>query len=204
MRLGVFGGSFDPPHVGHLAVAQDAAEALELDLLLLVPARASPFKVGASGTLPELRAEMLERALVGHPRLKVWRGELERAAPSFTVETLRELRTQYPGADLFLLMGQDQWGSFPQWRDPEAILSLARLCVLDRDVGDDASAQGQWPHRRIRTRRVDVSSTEIRERVATGRSIRYLVPESVRDAITTHRLYGGPASVRDVTVSPGS
>lgn len=204
MRLGVFGGSFDPPHVGHLAVAQDAAEALALDLLLLVPARVSPFKIHDPGTPGEIRADMLERALAGHPRLRVWRGELERPAPSFTMDTLRALRTQYPEADLFLLMGEDQWGSFPNWREPEAILALAQVCVLDRDAPGDDAGPGSWPHQRVRTRRVDVSSTEIRARVAAGSSIRYLVPETVRDAITTNRLYGSPGPEQGAPVSPDS
>jgi len=204
VRLGVFGGSFDPPHVGHLAVAQDAAEALALDLLLLVPARVSPHKVHDPGTAGDVRAEMLELGLSEHPLLKVWRGELERAAPSFTVDTLRELRREYPAAELFLLLGQDQWEAFPRWRDPEAILAVASVCVLDRDATGDAGRPEGWPHLRVPTRRVDVSSTEIRERVAAGRSIRYLVPETVREAITKHRLYGGPASGTDVPVAPGS
>lgn len=204
MRVGVFGGSFDPPHVGHLVVAQDATEALALDLLLLVPARVSPFKVQDSATPGEVRAEMLERALAGHPLMRVWRGELERPAPSYTVETLRDLATHYPGAEFFLLMGQDQWAGFSNWRDPEEILTIAQVCVLDRDAGNDAPALGQRPHRRVHTRRVDVSSTEIRERVAAGQSIRYLVPEPVRDAITTNRLYGSPGPEQGVPASPDS
>lgn len=190
MRVGVFGGSFDPPHVGHLAVAQDAAEALSLDLLLLVPARVSPFKAGEAVTPGEVRLELLRRALAGHPDLEAWPGELARPAPSYTVDTLREVRSQYPGADLFLLMGDDQWASFPDWRSPREILELATVCVLARAGDADGDGAPDWPHLRLPTRRVDVSSSEIRERAALGRSIRFLVPERVREAIIENRLYG--------------
>lgn len=192
MKIGVFGGSFDPPHLGHLAVAQDAMEALELDLLLFVPARVSPFKVEDRGTDPEIRASMVEGALADHPRMRVWRGELSRPAPSYTVDTLEALRSEHPEAELHLLMGSDQWASFRDWKDPERIAGLARVCVLARE-GEDGSGTDLVPPHRVPVRRVDVSSTEIRERVAGGRSIRFLVPETVRTVIWENELYGARA-----------
>lgn len=200
MRLGVFGGSFDPPHVGHLAVAQDAVETLALDVMLLVPARVSPFKSGAETTPGAVRAGLLERALAGHPALRIWRGELERPGPSYTADTLAEIRETFPGAEIFLLMGDDQWRSFPEWRNPRQILEAATVCVLTRGDRPEDTEAADWPHRRVQSRRVDVSSSEVRRRVAEGRSIRFLVPESVREAIIENRLYG----TRDAALSaPG-
>ncbi|UCC26815.1 MAG: nicotinate (nicotinamide) nucleotide adenylyltransferase [Gemmatimonadales bacterium] len=197
MRIGIFGGSFDPPHVGHLAVAQDALEGLELDLLYFVPARVSPFKLGVAGTDPQVRAALVELALEGHPRMRVWKGELIRPAPSYTVETLNEIAELHAGAELFLLMGSDQWASFPDWREPERIVELATVCVMGRTVGA-IQDHDRFGARSIQTRRIDISSTEVRERVAARRSIRFLVPESVRREIEEHQLYreseGQPAS----------
>lgn len=198
MEIGVFGGSFDPPHLGHLAVAQDAQEALGLDLILFVPARVSPFKTEESGTDPDIRLRMVETALAGHPGFRVWDGELRRDPPSFTVDTLAALNAEYGQASLTLLMGEDQWASFPDWRAPERILDLARVAVLDREGHEDSGGdpeEGEWPSVRVAVRRMDISSTEIRERVREGRSIRFLVPESVRKQILSHNLYG--ASVAD-------
>lgn len=187
--------------MGHLAVAQDAVEALALDVLLLVPARVSPFKAGGETTPGATRAELLDRALAGHPALRVWRGELDRPAPSYTVDTLREIQEAFPGAEIFLLMGDDQWRSFPQWRNPRQILQAATVCVLTRGDGPEEGDAPDWPHRRVRSRRVDVSSSEIRRRAAEGRSIRFLVPEPVREGIIENRLYG----IRDAALSaPGA
>lgn len=176
-------------------VAQDALEALGLDLILLVPARVSPFKVGEESTPGELRTRMLEASLAGHPALGVWGGELVRSAPSYTVDTLEQVRAEFPDASIHLLVGQDQWASFSRWRDPRRIMELARVCVLGRGEAGadrDPAEPGDWPHLRIPSRRVDVSSTEVRERVAAGRSIRYMVPEAVRHLIIENRLYGSP------------
>jgi nicotinate-nucleotide adenylyltransferase len=189
VKIGVFGGSFDPPHVGHLAVAQDALESMGLDLMYFVPARLSPFKTDRPGTDPGIRSALLESALAGHPSMRVWRGELERPAPSFTVNTLEELRGAHPGAELFLFMGTDQWASFRDWKDPERIAGLATLCVIGRRGDADPGVDG-FEARSVTTRRMDVSSTEVRARVAAGRSIRFLVPESVRRGIEQHQLYG--------------
>lgn len=189
MRIGVFGGSFDPPHVGHLLVAQDATEALELDLLLWVPARQSPFKQDREGTDPDLRAQMVETAVQGHPRFRVWRGELTRTGPSYTVDTLRALHEEYPEAELVLLMGWDQWCTFPRWRAHDEILRLATVGVLRRPGSGIDDPGPKLPHRVVPVRRVDLSSTEIRDRARRGDSLRYLVPEAVRRLVTDHELY---------------
>ena len=172
-------------------------EALSLDRLLLVPARVSPFKQDAPVTPGEIRVRLLEAAVAGDPAMEVWRGEVDRPGPSYTVDTLRELQRAFPGASLFLLMGEDQWASFSGWREPDAILSMAAVCVLHRAGGSEAAVGGDHPHRQLPTRRMDVSSSEVRERVAAGRSVRYLVPESVRALIHEQRLYD-PAASRGV------
>lgn len=193
VNIGVFGGSFDPPHVGHLAVAQDALEALGLDQVYFVPARVSPFKAQLDASPPSERVSMLEAAVAGHPRFRIWRGELDRPGPSYTVDTLEELRAEQPDASLTLLIGVDQWESFADWKDPERILQLARVAVMERAGIPSAGIGPSWPHVTVPVRRIDVSSTEVRERAERGQSIRYLVPESVRARILESRLYGTTA-----------
>lgn len=205
MRVGIFGGTFDPPHLGHLVVAQDAAEALGLDRLFWVPARRSPFRREGASAEPALRLRMVEEAIRGHDVFQLWTGELERPAPSYTVDTVEAFRTSFPAAELFLLLGTDQWEAFPRWKAPDRIAGEATLCVLDRrhDGGPGPGARGEagdgragvepdrYPAERLPTRRVDVSSTEVRERVRQGRSIRYLVTDGVRREIEEHGLYAG-------------
>jgi len=198
MRVGILGGTFDPPHMGHLVLAQDAVEALALDRLYWVPARRSPFKEPGVGTDADIRAELVDVAVRGHPAFRVWRGELERPEPSYTVDTVRAFRERFPGGELVLLLGTDQWRSFGQWKDPDRIADQARICVLDRrDPGDvraredDGAGDGEFQVIRLTSRRMDVSSTEIRQRARQGRSIRYLVTDAVRRKIEELGLYVG-------------
>lgn len=192
MEIGVFGGTFDPPHLGHVNVARDALERLGLDRVLLVPARRSPFKEGGTGaTAGELRREMCEAAIGGEAGLDVWDGELHRPEPSYTVDTLRELGQS--GRRITLLMGVDQWARFHLWREPRRILEVARVGVLTRggyDGPEEPGGPGPWPCVRVPVRRIEVSSTEIRRRIRAGRSVRFLVPEGVRRIIEHHSLYG--------------
>lgn len=190
MNLGVFGGTFDPPHLGHLMVAQDVREALGLDRVIFVPALQSPFKRDAGNAPAELRLAMVQAAIAGDPNLGALRIELDRPAPSWTVDTLRSLHERYPGARLTLLMGVDQWRSFAEWKDPREIGRLARIAVFARN----GEAPGDFPDRAVvptvvAVRRLDLSSTELRERLRSGESIRYLVPESVRELIRAKGLY---------------
>ncbi len=194
VRLGVFGGSFDPPHVGHLLAASDAVERLELDRLVFVPTATQPLKDGA--TVPPAERLALVRALAGgDPRFAVDPIEIERGGLSYTVDTLRSLAERWPGAELYLLAGADVLTSFHRWRDPERIRQLATLVVLTR-AGEDGRAPTVAPAGLpggapifLPTRRVDVSSTEVRARLAAGRSIRGFVPESVADLIRSAGLY---------------
>lgn len=196
MRIGVFGGTFDPPHVGHVAVAEDARSRLGLDRVLFVPAHVSPFRTGEAGiTDPELRLRMTKSAVRGHPGLSVDRLELDRDPPSWTVDTLRALRTLMPDAELFLLLGVDQWGSFGRWKDVGEIAELATVAVMARDGLDPSEVDPGVPPdvdvawHPVDVRRVDVSSTDIRERVRAGESIDDLVPAAVARLIERHELY---------------
>lgn len=191
MRVGIFGGTFDPPHVGHLVVAQDAAEALRLDRLFWVPARRSPFKSEGEASEAGLRLRLVARAIQDHPIFQLWSGELDRPEPSYTVDTVEAFRASYPGADLFLLLGTDQWRSFHRWKRPDRIAELASICVLGREVSDPETEAppGRHEARRLPSRRIDISSTEIRKRLRQGRSVRYLVTDAVHREIAEHGLY---------------
>ncbi len=194
-RIGIFGGTFDPPHVGHLITATDLVESLSLTRMLLIPAGDPPHKPPTDAEAPSpaaVRLEMLLAAAAGDPLLEVDDRELRRPGPSYTVDTLRELREGTGGAELFLVIGVDQLLELATWREPEAIAGLARIVVVPRDGTEPpASAPGvQVPFEVARPTRVDVSSSEIRQRVREGRSIRYLVPEAVAGIIRAKRLYG--------------
>src|SRR5262245_36348699 len=129
-RTGVFGGTFDPPHLGHLIVAQDVVEKLALDRLLLVPAALPPHTPDSEPAPAALRARMVEAAIGNHPRIQMSPIELDRPGPSYTVDTLRALRESSPGDELFLVIGADQLRSFSSWRSPEEVSRLARLVVI--------------------------------------------------------------------------
>lgn len=191
MRIGLLGGSFDPPHTGHLLAADDAFEALGLDRLVFIPAAANPLKTGRSAADAEHRLEMVRRLLAGDDRFAVDPMEIERGGLSYTVDTLTALAARWPGAELFWLVGADVLRTFGQWRDPGRIAELATLVVMQR-VGDaPPEGGGALPAaaRVLATRRIDISSTEVRRRVAEGRSIRGFVPEAVAEYIAAHRLY---------------
>jgi nicotinate-nucleotide adenylyltransferase len=189
VRLAIFGGSFDPPHVGHLLAAQDAFEHLTLDRIVLVPAASQPLKVGRAVADATHRLEMVRLLAEDDDRFEVSPVEVERAGLSFSVDTLTHFAGAYPAAERFFLVGADVLATFSQWREPERILRLAQLVVLQR-AGETAPAR---LHGRdivhLPTRRVDVSSTEIRERVRSGRSIRGFVTDKVGAYIARTGLY---------------
>jgi nicotinate-nucleotide adenylyltransferase len=195
-RLGLFGGTFDPPHFGHLIAAQDAAEQLSLDRLLFVVAALPPHKVGEDLAPAATRLRMVEAAVARNHLLGVSDVELTREGPSYTVDTLRHYRTERPEAELVFLMGVDQLAEFHEWQEPEAVGHLATLVAMARNGIDpealpplDAPLGAKVDFRRILVTRVDISSTDVRRRVRSGRSIRYLVPRDVRTIIESDRLY---------------
>jgi nicotinate-nucleotide adenylyltransferase len=191
VRIGVFGGTFDPPHIGHLLVANDAREALELDRLIFVPTGAQPFKIDtppvASG---QDRLEMVRLAVADDANYAVDDAEINRKGLSFTVDTLEHLSERNPAARLFLLMGEDVLAGFEKWRSPARIRELATLVSVSRgEVAGSVVDPATSAVLRVSTRRVDVSSTEIRERRRAGKSIKGFVPESVERFIDVRGLY---------------
>jgi len=183
----LFGGSFDPVHVAHLIVAEAAADALGVAVHFL-PAREQPFKRAAHQATAEQRAEMLELAVAGNPRLGVERIELGLATPSYTVRTLRALSEARTGGNRFtLLLGADAARDLADWWEVEALPALADVVVFARPGA--SVVRHPLIARVIPVPSIDVSATKVRERVKEGRSIRYLVPDSVREYIEAHGLY---------------
>jgi len=182
----LFGGSFDPVHIGHLIAAEAAGEALGATVRF-VPARVQPFKRAAQGATPEQRAEMLDLAVAGNPRLAVERIELTLPAPSYTVRTLQALAEREPGNRFALLLGADAAAELAAWYQVDALPGLADVVVFARP---GASLPRHPAIRRVvEIPAVEVSATLIRERVRQARSIRYLVPDAVRDYIAARGLY---------------
>jgi nicotinate-nucleotide adenylyltransferase len=185
-RIGIFGGSFDPIHHGHLIAAVSLMETLELDEVRMVVARQQPFKPAAHRAPAEDRLRMLHLAVQGHPGLQADGRELLRPGPSYTVDTLRELRAERPEARLILLVGSDAAAGMDRWHEPQAIRGLARVAVFRR--GEPGSGERPGPAE-FAVPRIEISATEIRGRVRRGQSIRYWVPDAVADYIAERRLY---------------
>lgn len=207
MRLGIFGGSFDPVHVGHLLLAEACREEARLDRVLFVPAAVAPHKVGGTFATAPHRLAMLALALGGHDAFAVSTVEIDRGGTSYTVDTLAELRQAFPDASLHLLLGPDSLEQFPTWRDPGGILAQARLVAVERAGLDDVAAicrRGgldrllgadgleQVIDERVTLPAIGLRSTDIRQRVAAGRGIRYRVPRAVECYIQSHGLYRRP------------
>lgn len=190
MRLGVLGGTFDPPHVGHLLAAGDAFEALALDKLLFVPAAVPPYKARSVQGTAEQRLQMLELTIGSDPRFEASRLELDRDGLSFTVDTLAALTAETPGVSLFMLIGADLATQIASWRDATRIAELATIVVLVRATAvKDSALESSLPMTRLATRRIELSSTEIRERVQAGRSIHGFVTDAVAAFIDAAGLY---------------
>jgi nicotinate-nucleotide adenylyltransferase len=189
VRVGLFGGTFDPPHTGHLIAAQDACESLQLDRVIFIPAGSPPHKRAHTLTAPALRLEMVKAAVHGDARFEVDDREMRRSGPSYTVDTIRELHAERADDELFLLVGADQYGEFDTWRAVPEIRSLCRVAVLEREGADRVSEEDL----RVPVTRIDISASTLRRRVETGASIRYLVPAAVEAVIRTAGLYAEPA-----------
>jgi nicotinate-nucleotide adenylyltransferase len=192
-RIGVFGGSFDPPHLAHLALARVARDALALDEVLWLPAGRPWQKGGRTQASGVQRAEMVRLLIDGEHGFTVDPRELHRPGPSYTADTLRELAEQYPGAALFLVIGADQLARLDSWHDADAIVRLATLAVAARE-GQAAEPPASWAARPIVWRelplpRIDVSATEVRRRLAAGESVSPLVGEAVAGYIDQQHLY---------------
>jgi nicotinate-nucleotide adenylyltransferase len=196
-RLGLLGGTFNPPHIGHLVCAQEALAQLALERVLLVPVREPPHKTSASDPGVEHRVELCRRAVAGETRIGVSRVDADVPGPSFTVDTLRRLHEDRPGDQLTFIVGGDMALSLPAWREPGAILELGELGVAAREGARRADIEervAQVPGGAERVRffdmpRLDISSSLIRRFVAAGRPIRYLVPDGVAAYIVEAGLY---------------
>ena len=196
MRVGILGGTFNPPHLGHLVCAQEAYLQLGLDRVMLIPARIPPHKPVEDEPGPEHRLELCRLAVDGDERFSVSDLETFRPGPSFTVDTLQELHATEPDNELFLIVGGDVAAGLPLWNEPERVLELARLAVAKRrgtprSRVDQALAglRGGQRAEFFRMPRIGISSTLLRRRVRAGEPIRYMVPDAVERYIGAQRLY---------------
>lgn len=197
LRLGVLGGTFDPPHYGHLALAETARAQLGLARVFFVPAGDPPHKPGYPLTPAEHRAAMVEAAIADNPAFILSRVDLDRPGPHYTVDMLALLKARFPEAEFYFLMGSDSLAEFPTWHNPAGILRQATLGVMERPgrAADLESLERELPGIRERVVWLDaphlgISATDLRRRVRQGLPLRYLVPPAVEAYIREHRLYG--------------
>jgi nicotinate-nucleotide adenylyltransferase len=204
LRVGILGGAFNPPHIGHLVCAQEALVQLQLERVLFVPVGQAPHRELEGDPGPETRLEMVELAIADDARFAVSRVEIDRDGPSYTVDTLRQLRAAAPDDELFLVLGGDQAAALSDWHEPEQVLELAQIVVVERTnwsrnaIGIKVGRlRGAERIRYLDMPIIQVSSTSIRRRVAAGQPIRYLVPDMVANHMDANDLYGA-ASARPV------
>ncbi len=184
-KIGIYGGSFDPVHHGHLILAREALETLALDEVIFVLAAQSPHKQNRAPAPAAARWEMLTSAIAGEPGFSASRLEIDRPPPSYSIETMEALRATQPESQFFFLVGEDNLPDLPTWHRFEDLQKLVEFVVLDR-----SGAEVEYAYPAIR-RKIDISATTIRKRVASGQSIRYLVPEAVEQIIHRENLYQG-------------
>jgi nicotinate-nucleotide adenylyltransferase len=182
-KIAIYGGTFDPLHHAHLILAREALEALDLERVIFVPAAASPLKKSVPVASGEIRLSMLRAAIEGEIGFAVDDCELRRPAPSYTIDTVEDICQRERDATIYCLIGEDNVGKLPKWRRFADLEKMAHFVVLDRT--------GKQPAHRypVIHRKIDVSATEIRKRVASGLSIRYFVPQAVEEIIRREKLY---------------
>jgi len=196
--VGILGGTFNPPHIGHLVCAQEARAQLGLDRVVLMPVHTPPHKEALDDPGPEVRLALCQAAIAGDDELEVSALEVERGGPSYTVDTLRALHGSREEDDLTFIVGGDMASSLPSWREPEAVLKLARVAVAEREehrrqeIAERLGGLRGADERIVffTMPRLDISSSDIRRRIAEGRPIRWLVPAEVCDEIERRGLYG--------------
>jgi len=184
-KIGIYGGTFDPIHHAHLILAREARESLGLEKVIFVAAATSPFKDPPVASM-EMRSSMLQAAIEGEPTFVADDCELRRSPPSYTIDTVEQIRQREAGAQIYFLLGHDNIETLPSWHRFEELERLVRFVVLDR-TGSEVEHSYQ-----IVRRKIDISATEIRKRIASGRSIRYLVPPRVEEIIRRNNLYRRP------------
>ena len=182
-KIAIYGGTFDPIHHGHLIVAREALEKLGVDEVIFIPARLSPLRKAAPIAKDEIRLMMIHAAIQNEPGFAVDDCELRRPPPSFTIDTVEQIKGRTGDATIYCLIGEDNVGTLTKWRRFSDLEKMVRFVVLDRS--------GQQPSHvyPVIRRKIDISATEIRKRVATGRSIRYFVPPAVEKIIRSNKLY---------------
>jgi nicotinate-nucleotide adenylyltransferase len=182
-KIGLYGGSFDPIHNGHLILARDAMERLELDKVIFLPARISPHKLDRPPAPPEARCQMLSAAIAAEPRFEMDACEIEREGPSFTIDTVQSFRARHPQAQLYYFIGEDNLAELETWKESHKLLEAAQFVVLSRA---GMPVLSRFP---TISRHIEISSTEIRKRVARGLSVRYMAPLLVCELIARLGLY---------------
>ncbi|MCJ7508197.1 MAG: nicotinate-nucleotide adenylyltransferase [candidate division Zixibacteria bacterium] len=193
-RIGILGGTFDPPHLGHLVLAQELAEELKLDRVLFIPSAVPPHKDISEVSSAKHRFEMTKRATKGNKLFSVSDIELKRKGPSYTVDTIRELKKIYPQSELFFLTGSDILEEILKWKDPQEIYRQIKIVIGLRPGFDKIDPANQFVHKSqiIEITSLNISSTLIREKIKKGKSIKYLVPPEVLNHIKDNKLYCNP------------
>lgn len=187
-HIGILGGTFNPVHYGHLMMAQTALETLKLDKVLFIPANNSPFKTSAVTASAMERLDMLRLATQARGQFAIDDREIKRGGISYTVDTVRELAETLKATKLYLIMGCDTFDGFPKWRYPDEIVELSTLVVINRP-GFDAPIKSKFPFKMIDMPALAISSTDMRKRVKSRKSITYLTPDNVIDYINRRKLY---------------
>jgi nicotinate-nucleotide adenylyltransferase len=194
LRIGLFGGAFNPPHLGHLICAQEAHAQLDLEVVVWIPVGRAPHRELPQDPGPEARYTMCDYAISADERFGLSRIEIDREGPSYTADTLRALRERSPEDELVLILGGDQAAALPEWHEPQEVARNATLAVAERAESDRAGVEaalgGMAEVVFFDMPRIDISSTMVRERAASGRPIRYLVPDKVANYIGAQSLYG--------------
>ena len=188
-RIGLFGGSFDPVHIGHLLVAQAACEELSLERLFFIPAAQSPFKPTAIPAAPELRLRMLHMALFGKPNYEIDKQEIGRGGVSFTIDTVRDYAARFPKVEIFYLIGADHVPTLPKWRDAEELARMVQFVVIPRPGEIPAEAPAPFRVRQLGGWPLGLSSSQVRARAKAGQAIEHLVPFGVAEIIEQNELY---------------
>jgi len=195
-RIGIFGGTFNPPHIGHLILAETAADALQLDTVYFVPAAAPPHKVGIPRAAVEHRVEMVKQAIVDNPRFELSRVDVDRPGPHYAVEMVHIFHDSHPNAELFFLMGSDSLRDLLSWHRPHDIVSACKIVVLNRPVNppDMKSLSAAIPSLKeqlisIPSPEIEISSTNIVARLRQGQSVRYRLQPTILKYIHEHQLY---------------
>ena len=199
-RIGIFGGSFDPIHIGHLLLAELCCESLELDQVRFLVANVSPFKTDKQPANNKDRVEMVKLAIGGNPKFEIDTREIDRGGVSFTIDSVRSIVAEYGDSKLFLLMGADAIDDIANWREPGELFALATPCVISRGgAGEphwdvlkpymDAFLLSEIIKAKVTAPQIEVSSYDLRERIKRGKSVRYQIPPAVESFICEHQLY---------------